>query len=299
MTVTQMECFIAIARARHFGRAADALGKTQPALSIQIQRLETDLGTSLFERSGKQVRLTSAGELLIPYAERILTDVREAKTKMQEVKDGSVGVVRVGLLPTVAAHFLPPVLRTFKSRHPDITVILREESRTSVLVPLVQSGELDLIIALTPIPSAGLKSHPLLTEELCVAVSRKHPLANKPTVSLSRLQQEKFVLYKTPSHSTRDLALQACREAGFEPDIAFESEQAETIQNLVAANLGVTILPAMVLEHRGGTDLVLIRINAPAPRRTIVASWKPGRTVSESMRRFIQCAEQLGRQWQR
>jgi DNA-binding transcriptional LysR family regulator len=299
MTITQLECFLAIARVRHFRRAADNLGKTQPALSVQIQRLEADLGISLFERSGRQLRLTSAGEILIPYAERILVDVEESRIKMDEVKGGSSGVVRIGVLPTVAAHFLPPVLGLFKTGSAGVTVILREESRTPLLIPLVQSGEIDLFIGLRPLLSAGLKSTELLTEELCVAVSRKHALARKKSVSLSRLKKEKFILYKGPIHSTRELALQFCRNAGFEPEIAFESEQAETIQNLVAANLGVTILPHMVVEHRTATDLVMLRIQAPAPRRTLVASWRPGRYLTPPACRFLECAEKVGRQWER
>jgi len=297
MTITQLECFLAIARARHFRRAADNLGKTQPALSVQIQRLEADLGVNLFERSGRQLRLTSAGEILIPYAERILVDVEESRTKMEEVKGGSLGLIRIGVLPTVAAHFLPPVLARFKDGLTGVTVVLREESRTSLLIPLVQSGEIDLFIGLRPLPSAGLKCCELLTEDLCVAVSPKHPLAEKRRVSLARLKTEKFILYKTPGHSTRELALQYCRNAGFDPEVAFESEQAETIQNLVAANLGITILPRMVIQNRASVDLVMLSVLPPVPRRTIVASWKPGRHLSAPVRRFLHSAEIVGKQW--
>jgi DNA-binding transcriptional LysR family regulator len=298
MTITQLECFLAIARTRHFGHAADHLGRTQPALSVQVQRLEAALGTALFERSPRQIRLTTAGEILLPYAERILADIDESRAKILDAKGGKLGVLRIGVLPTVAAHFLPVVMGVFKERCPGVTVVLREESRTDQLVPLVQNGEIDLSIARHPLASAGLKSRAVLTEELCLAVSRKHPLARIPTVLLSQLKSERFILYKSPLHSTRELTLRFCRNAGFEPKVEFESEQAQTIQNLVAANLGITLLPEMVLRNHS-SDLVMVRIQPPAPSRTLVVSWKSGRYLSTTTRTFIGVAEKVGRQWQR
>jgi DNA-binding transcriptional LysR family regulator len=297
MTLTQLECFLAIARTRHFGRAADQLGKTQPALSVQMRRLETDLGITLFERIGRQVQVTGAGELLVPHAERILADVHESRTRMLEAKGGSVGVVRIGVLPTVAAHFLPAVLRVFKEQFPDVIVSLREESRTAIMLPLIRNSEIDIAIGLRAGPSDGLRSHDLLTENLSLAVSRRHPLARKSAVALRELEGERFILYKSELHSTRQLTLEFCRNAGFEPKVEFESEQAETIQNLVAANLGVTILPDMVFEHRVAADLIRVRIFPPTPGRTIAATLKTGRYLATTGRRFLECAQKVGREW--
>ena len=190
-------------------------------------------------------------------------------------------------------------MSVFKERCPGVTIILREESRTDQLVPLVQNGEIDLSIARRPLPSAELKSRVVLTEELCLAVSVKHSLARNRTVSLSQLKSEKFILYKSALHSTREITLQFCRNAGFEPKVEFESEQAQTIQNLVAANLGVTILPEMVLRSHNSSDLVMVRIQPPAPNRTLVVSWKSGRYLSANTRTFIAVAEKAGRDWQR
>jgi DNA-binding transcriptional LysR family regulator len=297
MTVTQLECFRAIARRRHFARAADALGKTQPALTVHIQRLEADLGVTLFERTGKQVSLTSAGHILLPYAEKILADTAEARARMAEVHGGSLGVLRIGVIPTIAAHFLPAVFKEFKSRYPRVSLLLREESVTPALTSLLLSREIDLSIALRPLSSAGLKAYPLFTEEFCVAVSAKHPLSSQASVPLARLKREKFILYKTPGHNTREVTLQYCRNAGFEPEVAFESEQAETIQYLVASDLGITFLPSMVLRHRAGLNIAMVRIQAPTPRRTLVAAGKPGRYLSVHGRQFLQCAEKVANVW--
>lgn len=297
MTVTQLECFRAVARRRHFARAADSLGKTQPALTVHVQRLEADLGVRLLERSGRQVLLTPAGEILLPYAEKILADTAEARLRMSEVHGGTLGVVRIGVIPTIAAHFLPAVFREFKSRFPQVTVLLREESTTPMLTALLHSGEIDLSIALRPLRSEGLKPRTLFTEEFCLAVSSQHPLSVQASVPIARLKREKFILYKTAHHNTRETTLQYCRNAGFEPEVAFESEQAETIQYLVASNLGITLLPETVLRHRAGQNISMVRIQPPTPRRTVVATWRPGRYLSNNARQFLHCAETVAGQW--
>jgi DNA-binding transcriptional LysR family regulator len=298
MTVTQLESFRTVARRRHFARAAASIGKTQPALTVHIQRLEAELGVTLFERSGRQVLLTPAGEILLPYAEKILADITEARVRMAEVHGGIAGVVRIGVIPTIAAHFLPAVFKEFNTQFPQVTVLLREESTTPLLTGLLQSGEIDLSIALRPLRSAGLRPHTLFTEEFCLAVSAEHPLHATKTVPLAKLKRERFILYKNPGHNTREMTIQYCRNAGFEPQVAFESEQAETIQYLVASNLGVTLLPEMVLRHHTGSRIAKVRIQAPTPRRTVVATWRPGRYLSSNTRQFLRCAEAVASSWQ-
>jgi DNA-binding transcriptional LysR family regulator len=242
--------------------------------------------------------MTPAGEILLPYAEKILADTVEARVRMAEVHGGTLGVVRVGVIPTIAAHFLPAVLKEFKSHFSNVTVLLREESTTPRLTELLQSGEIDLSIALRPLRSSGLKPRTLFTEEFCLAVSSQHPLSEQASVPIARLKRETFILYKTPGHNTRELTLQYCRNAGFEPEVAFESEQAETIQYLVASSLGITLLPEMVLRHRTGQNIAMVRIQSPTPRRTVVATWRPGRYLSTNTRQFLQCAESVASAWQ-
>jgi DNA-binding transcriptional LysR family regulator len=295
MTLNQLECFRAVARRRHFAKGAAAVGKTQPALSVQIQRLEEDVGITLLERTGKQVVLTPAGEILLPYAEKVLAEVQEARVKMGEVKDGALGLIRVGVIPTVAAHFLPSVLGEFKARFPKVDVILREESRTPLLVALLENNEIDISLGLELVNPKDLRSQKLLTEEICIGVSAQHFFAGYSSIPLGRLRKEKFILYKTATHNMREITLEYCRAAGFEPEVAFESEQAETIENLVASNLGVTLLPHMLLRDNEGARLKMIRIDPPTPHRTIVATWRAGRYLSVNARQFLQCAEAAAR----
>src|SRR5215472_13990160 len=196
MTINQLECFRAVARRRHFAKGAARLGKTQPALSVQIQRLEVELGITLLERTGKHVLLTPAGEMLLPYAEKILADTKEASVKMEEMKGGALGLIRIGVIPTIAAHFLPAVISEFKARFPKVTVLLREESRTPLLVALLNDNEIDISLGLA-LKSKDLRSMKLLTEEICIGVSSQHPFADCSSLPLERLKNEKFILYKT------------------------------------------------------------------------------------------------------
>jgi LysR family hydrogen peroxide-inducible transcriptional activator len=295
MTVNQLECFRAVARRRHFAKAAASLGKTQPAISVQIQGLESELRVTLFERTGKHVVLTPAGEILLPYAERVLADTEEARLKMAEVHGGTLGLVRIGVIPTVAAHFLPAVLKEFRSRFPKVTVLLREEGRTPLLTTLLEAGEIDLSIGLEQVKSAGLKPMKLFTEEFCLAVSSDHPVSSLGGIAITKLKREKFILYKGAGHHNREIVLQCCRNAGFEPEVAFESEQAETIQSLVASNLGITMLPRMVFETRERPTITMVRIEPPTPKRTVVASWRSGRYLSINARQFLQCANAIAR----
>ena len=243
--------------------------------------------------------LTPAAEILLPYAEKLLSDTIEeaGDCGWRKVRGGTLGVVRVGVIPTIAAHFLPSVLQDFRLHFPKVTVLLREETTTPQLTALLHSSEIDLSIALRPLRSAGLKYETLFGEEFCLAVSLEHPLSTERSVSLARLAREKFILYKTPGHNTRELTLQHCRNAGFEPQVAFESEQAETIQCLVASNLGVTLLPEMVLRDRVSNKIAMVRIQSPMPRRIVVATWRPGRYLSTSGRQFLQTIERVAKSW--
>jgi LysR family transcriptional regulator, hydrogen peroxide-inducible genes activator len=160
---------------------------------------------------------------------------------------------------------------------------------------LLNNHEIDISLGLELVKPKGLRSVKLLTEEICIGVSAQHLFAEYPSLPLSRLRSEQFILYKTATHNMREITLKCCRTAGFEPKVSFESEQSETIQNMVASNLGITLLPHMVLRDGQGTRIKMIRIEPPTPRRTIVATWRAGRYLSIGYRQFLQCAEVAAR----
>src|SRR5580700_10882557 len=172
MTLTQLECFTAVARERHFRRASEHLDRTQPAVSLQIQKLESDLGLTLLNRNGSHVTLTGAGEMFLPYAERILTESKLVMVRMEEIRGGPRERIRIGALPTVAAHFLPGVFVRFRALFPDVELTLREEKLSHNLIARLDGGDIDVALALDGNTPAGIGAWPLLKEELCVAVAQ-------------------------------------------------------------------------------------------------------------------------------
>src|SRR5271156_5566423 len=158
MTLTQLECFLAVARERHFRRAGDRLERTQPAISLQIQRLEGELGLRLFERSGVRVSLTGAGELFLPSAERIVSESKLALVKMEEVRGGVSGRIRIAGVPTVAAHFLPQVLNKFGSRFPSVELTIHEEKLSQDVISELMQGDIDIAFTVVTPHISGLKS---------------------------------------------------------------------------------------------------------------------------------------------
>jgi DNA-binding transcriptional LysR family regulator len=287
MTLTQLECFVAVARERHFRRASEGLDRTQPAVSLQIQKLEGDLGLTLLNRSGAHVSLTGSGEMFLPYAERILSESKLAMLQMEEIRGGPRERIRIGALPTVAAHFLPAVLVRFRSVFPDVELTLREEKLSTNLIARIESNDIDIALALDGSTPAGIGAWPLLKEELCVAVAQNHTLAARSHVSSAQLRRERFITYKSPGHQTREATFAICRAAGFEPAIALESEEVETIQYFVAANLGIAILPEMVLQRARPQGLCVLHLEDDIPRRTITIYQKTDRFCSRSLTQFI------------
>jgi DNA-binding transcriptional LysR family regulator len=298
MTLTQVECFVAVAGERHFRRAAERLERTQPAVSLQIQRLEGELGLRLFERNGSRVSLTAAGELFLPNAERILAESKNALIMMDEVRGGISGRIRVAVVPTVAAHFLPGVLNRFGAAFPNVELVIHEERLNQDVITALLTTDIDIAFAIAGPRVSGVKSWPLLTEEFCIGVARTHPLAAHTEVEAEALRSERFVTYKNVHHQSRQVIFSVCRQAGFEPKITFESEEAETIQNFVAAGLGVTILPEMVLRHARRGGMSVVRLASRSPRRTILMHRRAGAYASKALQHFIGIARQTGQSWQ-
>ncbi len=297
MTLTQIECFVSVARERHFRRAAERLERTQPAVSLQIQRLESELGLRLFERNGARVSLTGAGELFLPNAEKILSESNDALLRMEEIRGGISGRIRIAVVPTVAAHFLPGVLSKFNAAFPNVELVIHEERLNHDVVAALWKSDIDIAFAIVGPKVTGVKSATLLTEEFCVGMSRNHPLASRTEIPVAMLNREKFVTYKNAHHQSRQVIFSVCRKAGFEPIIAFESEEAETIQSFVAAGLGVTILPEMVLRHAWKRGIAVMPLASDAPRRTIVVHRRIGAYASKAMIHFMATAKEVGQNW--
>jgi DNA-binding transcriptional LysR family regulator len=284
MELHHLRYFEAVARLGHVTRAAHELHIAQPSLSKQIQALEAELDVALFDRVGRRVELTEAGRLLLPYARRIVREVEDARRALQQWGSLEHGHVAIGAPPTVGAHVLPQALATFHQRYPGIELRLLEMGAAR-LAALLEEGGIDLAVISVPFPD--LASAELLTEELVVAVAEAHPLAQQRAVRSAELAQEQFIMFPE-GYELRSRTLQFCRAAGFEPHVALDGGETDTVMRLVAAGLGVALAPRLALE--GVAGIVGLSVVDVELERTLRLIWHPERSRSpaaEALRSFL------------
>jgi DNA-binding transcriptional LysR family regulator len=246
MELYQLKYFLEAARQSNFSRAAASLNLAQAALSEQMRKLEQELGTPLFHRGGRATTLTAAGQTLRRHAEDLVDRARAARQAVQDLVGLHQGRLVLGAIPSVSACLLPAVIASFRRRHPRIELSLQEGTSEEV-AQWVDRGRVELGVVQHPLQSAHLTAASLFTEPFVLLLPRQHGLAKQRRVALSRLAQEPFVLYKGRARST---ALEACRQAGFEPRIVCESSELDTVRSLVAAGLGLAILPQLAARQK-------------------------------------------------
>lgn len=239
----RLRYFVAVAEELHFGRAARRLNVSQPPLSVQIRTLEREIGTPLLVRTQRRVELTEAGRVLLDEARRLLEQAEAAVVHARRAAEGAVGRLAIGFVSTVDYSILPPLVRRFRQKHPGIALKLLELTGDRQQA-LLQSGELDLGLSILPSPSPGLTMRPVFREPLIAAVPASHPLAGRRRTALRSLAAEAFIQFpRELAPGLYDLAIAACQRAGFTPHLAQEAIQMQTILGLVAAGLGVALVP--------------------------------------------------------
>lgn len=278
MELQQLRYLVAVARTGSFSRAASECRVAQPSLSQQVQKLEDELGEPLFQRSSKGAVLTAAGEGLLVRAERILREIDEACSEARDAGKRLRGRVQIGAIPTIAPYLLPQVLADFSKEHPDVELILHEDT-TAQLVQKLASMELDLAIASLPLESSEVEARPLFTEELLLTLPRNHPLAKSKSITLRDLESERFILMKE-GHCLGAQALNICRQGKLEPNVVLRSAQIDTIHALVNAGLGISLIPAMAASRKG--DIVYRSLSKPTPTRVVAVCFRKGAYLSRA-----------------
>src|SRR5208282_2745041 len=249
METHQLRYFLAVTQTGRFTAAAKTCNVSQPSLSIQIAKLEDELGGPLFERTRKGGKLTARGETFFPRAKTILDQMESAREDAKALSGLTLGKVSLGCMPTTGAHLLPPILTAFRNLYPKIQVHLKEESSPNLALALEQ-GEVELAIMDEAGLRTGLDHQTILSEELLLALPAKHRLGGKGSLSLRQVGEESFILMKT-GHGFRQITLDLYRKASLEPKVVFESSGIETVQALVAAGLGISLVPRMVAKFPG------------------------------------------------
>lgn len=278
MTLTELRYIIAVAREKHFGRAAEACFVSQPTLSVSIKKLESELGIVIFERGGSEISLTPIGENIVQQAQRVLDAANQIKEIADQGRDPLRGALRLGVIYTIGPYLLPRIIKSMIDRYPEMPLIL-QENFTVRLLEMMRTGEIDVAVLAEPFDTTGLDTLPLYDEDFVVAVPRQHSWAKKQQIASIDLKQETMLLLGV-GHCFRDQVLEVCPEAArFAANSAgiqktFEGSSLETIRHMVAEGLGITVLPRMSISMDDDSLLKFIPFASPVPNRRIVLAWR-------------------------
>lgn len=286
MELRHLRYFEAVARHSHVTRAAEELHIAQPALSKQISQLEQELDIALFNRVGRSVRLTEAGEALLPHARAILAQVAIARAEMSERVGLRKGRVSIGTTPTVGTRLLPPALADFSRMYPGIEFRLSEAGLQTLLEEL-EAGLADMVIVSLPLDDPAVTVEELFSEELVVVVNNLHPLAAQQHVRLADLSNERWVL-TAEDYDLRSSVLSACQQVGFVPQVILEGGEIDTLLRLVAAGLGISLMPRLGIPP--DATMTLLRVADLDLSRTLGLAWRDDRVsapAARAMRQFL------------
>mgnify|MGYP005820119093 CR=1 FL=1 len=273
MELRHLRYFVAVAEELHFGRAALRLHRAQPPLSQQIRQLEAELGSPLFLRAHRRVRLTEAGRAFLDGARATLARAEQAIAEARRAARGETGALAVGFVASATYGLVPALFRAFRRRHPGVALSLSELSTAEQLAAL-RAGTIHLGLGRPPADDPALAAEPLLDEPLWVALSAGHRLARGRAVPLPALAAEPFVLFpRRPRPGWADRILGHCLEAGFRPAVAQEALELSTALALVAAGMGVTLVPGSVRTRRLA-GVVYRPLAPPAPVTRLLALYR-------------------------
>ena len=298
MTLTELKYIVAVAREKHFGKAAEACFVSQPTLSVAIKKLEDELEVKLFERSANEVTVTPLGEEIVRQAQSVLEQAASIKEIAKRGKDPLAGPLKLGIIYTIGPYLLPDLVRQAIARTPQMPLML-QENFTVKLLEMLRTGEIDCAVMAEPFPDTGLAVAPLYDEPFVAAVPSNHPLAARDTLTAQELKSETLLLLGT-GHCFRDHVLEVCPEfARFSSDAegirkSFEGSSLETIKHMVAAGMGVTVVPQLSVPRealqsrprRRKEDQAFvkyIRFDGDPPTRRVVLAWRRSFTRYEAI----------------
>jgi LysR family transcriptional regulator, hydrogen peroxide-inducible genes activator len=287
MTLTELRYIVAVARERHFGRAAEACYVSQPTLSVAIKKLEDELDCKIFERGGSEVSITPIGEEIVRQAQQVIEQAQGIRETAKRGKDPLSGPLRLGVIYTIGPYLLPDLVRQAIERTPQMPLVL-QENFTARLLEMLRSGELDAAIMAEPFPDTGLAVAPLYDEPFLVAVPSGHPLARRAAIPAEELKRETMLLLGT-GHCFRDHVLEVCPEyARFSSDAegirkSFEGSSLETIKYMVSSGMGITVVPRLSVPADPQAHLAFVPFAEPVPTRRVVLAWRRSFTRYEAI----------------
>ncbi len=287
MELRHLHYFVAVAEELNFSRAAERLHMAQPPLSQQIRQLEEELEFQLFHRTKRSVQLTEAGQVFLTEAKKILQQVDRSIQTGRQANRGEVGHLVVGFVSSAAYNILPPILQTFRRSLPDVTLELRELT-TNQQLQLLLDGKIDVGFVRPPVEPFDIQSEIIFHESLMVALSASHPMRKRAKVSIQALAEEPFILFpRSLAPGLYDPIISLCQRAGFSPNVVQEAIQMQTIVSLVAAEMGIAIVPASLQNlQRSGVVYKPFREQTPSVAISLIWQQQPAPTIQ----RFLDIA---------
>ncbi|EIL99567.1 transcriptional regulator [Rhodanobacter thiooxydans] len=294
MNLRDLQYLVALAEHRHFGRAAEACFVSQPTLSTQIKKLEDELGVSLVERTPRKVLLTEVGRDIATRARDVLNEIEQIRGVARRTLDPESGTVRLGIFPTLGPYLLPHALPLVRQAFPRLELLLVEE-KTEVVLRMLREGKLDAGILALPLHEDSLHSEFLFEEPFLLAVSDAHPLAqHQGQLKLGDLSSQNLLLLED-GHCLRDQALEVCHLTGAGEHSGFRATSLETLRQMVAANVGITLLPVTAVKPPVAPveNLHLIEFRGHPPSRRIAMVWRKSSAMDGFLRRLADVFRQL------
>jgi LysR family hydrogen peroxide-inducible transcriptional activator len=275
MNLRDLKYLVALADHRHFGRAAEASFVSQPTLSTQLRKLEDELGVQLIERGPRQVLFTEVGEAIVARCREVLNEVEQIREEARRHRDPEAGSFRLGLFPTLGPYLLPHVMPQLRSRFPQLELYLVEE-KTEVLLQMLQRGELDATVLALPVEGHhNFEQEVLFDEPFVLALPADQPLPRQMPVPMLELKAQSLLLLEE-GHCLRDQALEVCARTGARERSGFRATSLETLRQMVAAGVGMTLLPILSVKPPVASNpaVRLVAFERPAPIRTLGLLWR-------------------------
>jgi LysR family hydrogen peroxide-inducible transcriptional activator len=293
MNLRDLRYLVALAEHKHFGRAAEASFVSQPTLSTQIKKLEDELGVALVERTPRKVLLTEVGREIAQRARDVLNEVEQIRAIARRTLDPESGTVRLGIFPTLGPYLLPHVVPKIRERFPRLELLLVEE-KTEVVLRMLREGRLDAGVLALPIHDDQLHAEFLFEEPFVLAVPEHHALSKRKALKLDDLSDQTLLLLED-GHCLRDQALEVCQLAGATEKTGFRATSLETLRQMVAANVGITLLPALSVQPpvAHSENIQLLPFRGHAPSRRIAMIWRKSSAMAAFLKKLAGVLREL------
>ena len=293
MNLRDLRYLVALAEHKHFGKAADASFVSQPTLSTQIKKLEDELEVALVERTPRKILLTDVGREIATRARGVLHEIDQIRAIARRTKDPEAGTLRLGIFPTLAPYLLPHVIPGLRERFPRLELLLVEE-KTEVLLARLREGRLDAAVLALPLHDDQLHTEFLFDEPFVLAVPAGHALAHRKALSVDDLADQSLLLLED-GHCLRDQALDVCQLAGANERDGFRATSLETLRQMVAANVGITLLPMLAVRPPvvQSDAIHLLPFRGTPPSRRIALVWRKSSAIVPFLENFAQTLQKL------